>query len=64
MAEGSVDRLFETEDSTGWSQQVDDRLTWVWAGRRISTDHVSGWPGIDQKLTDFHARYERACLED
>ena len=63
MAEGSVDR-HETEGSTGWSRQVDDKLTWVWAGRRGSAGHFPSWPGIDQKLIDFHARYERACLED
>ncbi len=64
MAEGLVDRRNEKKGTAGWSQQLDDRLTWVWLTGRNSAGHLPWWPGLDQQITDFHARYERACLED
>ncbi len=63
MAEGLVDRI-EKSVTTGWSRQLDESLTWVWTNGRNSPGHLLWWPGLDQKITDFHARYERACLED
>ncbi len=63
MAEGSVDRRNDKRGTAGWSQQWDDRLTWVWLTGRNSAEHSLWWPGLDQQITDFHARYERACLE-
>ncbi|HEX9015088.1 MAG TPA: hypothetical protein VF960_03680 [Chloroflexota bacterium] len=63
MAEGPVDRT-EVRATTGWSRQLDESLTWVRTYGRYSPGHLLWWPGLDQKITDFHARYERACLED
>jgi len=53
------------EFTTSWARQLDDRLTWVWsAGHQSPAGQFNWWPGLDQQITDFHARYERACIED
>jgi|GEM_PF-1707854 hypothetical protein len=49
----------------GWSLAVDNSLTWVAPKRSASSyAHLQWWPGLEQQLVDFHARYERACIED
>lgn len=46
-------------------RRVDEGLTWL---RPMPSSVPLGqspwWPGLDQELVNFHARYERACIED
>lgn len=63
MAEGSVDRS-EVKRYTARSRQLDDRLTWISVPGLNSPTHIPRRPSLEQKLIDFNARYERACLED
>ncbi len=44
---------------------VDQRLTWL-RPLALNLSQGSGqWqPALEQELVDFHARYERACIED
>jgi hypothetical protein len=47
------------------AKQLDDSLTWVWRTDRFNpSDELLWWPGLEQRIVDFHARYERACIED
>jgi hypothetical protein len=48
-----------------WSVMLDNSLTWVAPTRSASTHaQLQWWPGLELQLADFHARYERACIED
>ncbi len=50
-----------------WVERVDQSLTWVRPTHPYSVPAgLSWWPGLEQEreLIDFHARYERACIED
>ncbi len=65
-----------TESTCGWkidkgdggrcgAAAVDQRLTWL---RPFASPVPQGaWQpnvNLEQQLVDFHARYERACIED
>ncbi len=65
MADGLRDKAGADKFSPDWAKHLDDRLTWVWTTRRGNpVEQLLWWPGLDQQITDFHARYERACIED
>ena len=63
MAEGSVDGI-DVGSAAGWHKQLDDDLTWVGQRGRTSARSRSRWPALDQQMSDLHACYERACVED
>lgn len=48
-----------------WAKALDEWLTWVQPAHSAgSHSRLPWWPGMEQKLADLHARYERACIED
>lgn len=65
MENGCGWKIDGAERPHGGAWAVDQRLTWL---RPFTAPANQGsWqlrPSIEQELVDFHARYERACIED
>ncbi len=52
----------EAMDGYGDWGVVDQRLTWL---RPAHSRHGQPqWSSLEQELVDYHARYERACVEE
>lgn len=66
MAETVRGYAAERGDGVGdWIRLLDDGLIWLRPAWR-NANRAPGGPhhGLEQKLADLHARYERACIED
>jgi hypothetical protein len=67
MTESAYGWKFDRGDgASGRASAVDQRLTWL---RPFAIPPSQGpWQlllaSLEQDLVDFHARYERACIED
>ena len=65
MKEGiEVLEMGGTDGPVSRIRKMDNGLLWVRPPHSSLRGPLPAWSGLDLKMVDLHARYERACMED